>query len=274
MDSKTFWLTLGPVLVINTYFITMLIIFPLIYPKLPKLEMIENRHHSKILGKWIRYWWIWITKPLFNFFIKFKFTPNQISFLGTLMSFIAGAIFAFGDRWLEAGTLGAGGWFMVIGGSLDFMDGRLARETGQESLAGAFFDSVMDRVAECAVMAGLAWHFRDSWYLWLVMFAFAGSMLTSYSKCRGDKMGVEFGGGMMQRPERVVYIGVGAIFAPVLGVLFNKFFPETFSTIVQGAEAFYLFPLLMVAVFSNFTTYVRISNIMRLLDEKEASMKS
>ena len=255
------------------YFIGAFAIFPFVYPRLDKMDMIENRHHSVILGKWIRYYWLWVTSPLFKFFVKFKFTPNSISALGTLLSVFAGAAFAFGHDYLGAAGFGIGGWFMVFGGSFDFMDGRVARETNQESLGGAFFDSCMDRVAECFVLAGLGWYFRDSWALLLVLAALSGSMLTSYSKCRGDKMGVNFGGGVMQRPERIVYIGVSAILVPMISYGLIKFWPEKFTSWKDLNDMLYLFPLGLVALLSNVTTYVRISNIMRLLDEKEAREK-
>lgn len=269
MDKQAFWISIGPLLVINAYFLIHLIIFPFIYHKVEKVDFIEDRHHSKILGKWIRYFWIWTTNPLFRFFIRIKITPNQISTIGTLMGVLSGLAFAFSHHWIGVGSFGLGGWLMIFGGSLDFMDGRVARATGQESLAGAFFDSVMDRVAECVVFAGLAWYFRDSWILWLIMAAFSGAMLTSYSKCRGDKMGVVYEGGTMQRPERVVYTGVGAIFTPLIALFLLKYFPNAFANIKEASDLVYAVPMAFVAFFANYTTWNRIRNIMKLLDQKE-----
>ena len=269
MDKVSFWISFGPLVVINGYFIVTLFWFSANYKSMPKADFIENRHHSKILNKWIRHWWIWVTTPLFRFFLKLKCTPNQISALGTVFGVFSGLSFAFTPKWVSVGSFGLGGWFMIIGGSLDFMDGRLARETGQESLAGAFFDSVMDRIAECMVFSGLAWYFRDSWILWIVMAAFTGGMLTSYSKCRGDKMGVSYEGGMMQRPERMVYTGVGAIFAPIVGMGLMALLPDRFTDIKMATDLAYTLPLAFVALLSNYTTYDRIRNIMRLLNAKE-----
>lgn len=269
MDKLTFWISIGPLAVINGYFIAMMIIFFFICKKLPKVDIVENRHHSKILNKWIRHWWIWVTTPLFKFFLKTGMTPNQISTVGTLLSVFSSLVLAFGSHWLGVGSYGLGGWLMIFGSSLDFMDGRVARETGQESLAGAFFDSVMDRIAECFVFSGLAWYFRDSWIFWPVMAAYAGAMMTSYSKCRGDKMGVSYEGGTMQRPERITYTGVGAIFAPLVGLALTKFFPGRFADLKLAADTVYALPISFVAVMSNLTTYNRMRHIMRMLNEKE-----
>lgn len=273
MDKVSFWISLGPLIVINGYFLVSMIWFTFIYKSLAKVDFVENRHHSKILNKWIRHWWIWVTTPLFRFFLKLKCTPNQISALGTLLGVFSGLSFAFAPQWVSVGSFGLGGWFMIFGGSLDFMDGRVARETGQESLSGAFFDSVMDRIAECVLYSGLAWYFRESWILWIVMAAFTGGMMTSYSKCRGDKMGVSYEGGTMQRPERIVYTAVGAIFAPVVGMVLLKFWPEHFVDIKTASDLVYVLPLSFVAILSNYTTYDRIRNIMRLLDVKEGREK-
>lgn len=270
MDRMTFWISLGPVFVVNAYFLASMAIFPWFYPKQPRVDFIDERHHSKILGKWVRYWWIWITTPLFKILMKMKLTPNHVSMIGTVFGFFSAFCFAFASRWVGVGAFGLGGWLMVLGASFDFMDGRIARLTGQESLAGAFFDSVMDRVSECAVFAGIAWYFNGSWILWLVMAALSGSMLTSYSKCRGDKMGVSYDGGTMQRPERIVYTGVGAILTPFFGFLLNKYFPASFPNIKAACDLVYALPLAFVALMSNVTTFNRIVNIMRLLDQKES----
>lgn len=272
--SYHFWISFGPLALFTSYFVIALLIFPFYYPKLKKLpDLIENRHHSRILNKWIRYWWMWVISPLFKILLRSGLTPNQISVLGTLLAALSTLAFAFSDAWIGISSFGIGGWLMVLGGSMDFMDGWVARQTGQESESGAFFDSCLDRIAESLVLTGLAWYFRDSWALWLVMAAFTGSMMTSYSKCRGDKMGIEYSGGIMQRPERVVYLGVGGIFTPEIGMLVYKFFPDYFVSLKAATDFVYTIPLLFVAILSNYTTYDRIKNIMCLLDKRSAAKK-
>lgn len=274
MDRQIFWLSLGPLIVINGYFIISIICFYFLQNKIQKAGFIEERHHSKILNKWIRHWWIWITTPLFRFFLFLRVTPNQISILGTVLGVLSGLTFAFASPQLSLGAYGLAGWLLIFGGSLDFMDGRVARETGQESLAGAFLDSVLDRISESAVFTGLAYYFRDSSIFWFVMAAYLGAMMTSYAKCRGDKMGAVYEGGMMQRPERIVYTGVGAVFAPLVGIMLLKYFPMNFTDLKGATDFVYAFPLGFVAIMANYTTFNRIHKIMGLLDKKEHQQKN
>lgn len=264
------WISFIPFVIMSSYFLISLAIFPFFYSKIKmsKADLVEERHVSRILNTWFRYWWLWVIGPLFRFFMKSQMSPNLISATGTFLALCAGAVFAFSTPYMGVVSFGLGGWLMVFGGSMDFMDGWVARQKKLESLSGAFFDSCMDRVAECFVFAGLAWYFRGSVILWVVMAALCGSMLTSYAKCCGDKMGAEYSGGIMQRPERVVYVGVGAILAPLIGYFLFLGFPHYFKTLQQAVEFFYVIPLLFVALLSNYTTVDRIKNVMRLLDKK------
>lgn len=274
LDSH-FWISFGPLAVFTSYFVIALMIFPFFYPRMPRLpDLIDNRHNSKILGPWIRYWWMWVMGPLFKILLKSRLTPNQISTLGLFLAVLSAFTFACADIWLGTSSFGLAGWFMVFGGSMDFMDGWVARKTGQTSKSGAFFDSCLDRVAESVVFAGLAWYFRDSLVLMAVMAAFTGSMMTSYSKCRGDKMGAEYSGGIMQRPERVVYLGVGAIFTPVFGLFVMRFWGEYFVSLKSATDFVYTIPLVFVAVLSNYTTCNRIKTVMHILDEQENKKKA
>ncbi|HUU57237.1 MAG TPA: CDP-alcohol phosphatidyltransferase family protein, partial [bacterium] len=61
----------------------------------------------------------------------------------------AGVIFALGYGW-QAGLVAAAGQI------LDGVDGQLARLTGRSSAAGALLDSVLDRVADGALVLGSA----------------------------------------------------------------------------------------------------------------------
>jgi choline kinase/phosphatidylglycerophosphate synthase len=78
----------------------------------------------------------------------------------------AATLFAFGFALLAAGALAAGHeWSaaLVAGGVLtqvasvvDGVDGEIARASLRASPAGAFLDAVLDRIADAAVLAGLA----------------------------------------------------------------------------------------------------------------------
>ena len=76
---------------------------------------------------------------------------------------------------------------------------------------------------------------------------------------------------MMQRPERVVYLGAGALIVPMFAYFLlpvaHKWYPEL--TIAQFESYLYALPLTMVAIFCNTTSIHRIVNIMKLLKKKE-----
>src|ERR1051325_453074 len=74
--------------------------------------------------------------------------PNVLTFFGLLINIVATWLFAQGN-FFWAGIL-------VIGAGLfDMVDGRVARATKQVTLFGGFFDSVIDRYSDLALLVGL-----------------------------------------------------------------------------------------------------------------------
>ena len=112
----------------------------------------------------------------------------------------------------------AAGIVMLLFSSLDFLDGALARATGQATDFGAVFDAVMDRVSEAAVLFGLLVWFSDSdrdgrTEELLIFVAVVGSILVSYIRARAQVIGVEMREGLFTREMRVAVLGLGLIIA-------------------------------------------------------------
>jgi CDP-diacylglycerol--glycerol-3-phosphate 3-phosphatidyltransferase len=110
----------------------------------------------------------------------------------------------------------AGGIVMLAFSALDFLDGALARATGQATDFGSVFDAVMDRVSEVAVLFGLLVWFSDEGGRTeelLIFVAAAGSMLVSYVRARAQVIGVEMREGLFTREVRVLVLGIGLIVA-------------------------------------------------------------
>ncbi len=79
-------------------------------------------------------------------------TPNQITVVGTGLTFVAAVLTAFGQlRW--------GGVVLAFAGTFDILDGALARSTGRSYAYGAFLDSTLDRYSEGAMYLGLIAYF-------------------------------------------------------------------------------------------------------------------
>jgi phosphatidylglycerophosphate synthase len=185
------WFSLGPLLVINVFMLGTVLYFRRVHREHPQEDAekyLDKRHHSKFLNKWMKEYWYWITSPIEKIALKLRLTPNFFTTVGFLLS-LASA-FAF-----YKGRLGIAGWLMIIGGSCDMFDGRIARITGTGSRSGAFYDSVMDRYWELVVFVGLAALYRTSWVFWFVMAGISGATMVSYNRARGQAVGVDCDGG-------------------------------------------------------------------------------
>lgn len=250
------WLSLGPVLIINIILSSSLVYFLLTRKRREVHPEAKKRFNSRFLSGHLKAWWYWNIDPVARFFIRLKITPNILTLIGFLFSGVAAFFFA-------KGLFGFAGWAMLIGGTFDLFDGQVARVTKQVSKSGAFFDSVMDRFSEGLVFLGLAYYFRDSWLLAFLVLGLTGSMAVSYTKARGEAVGVEVKGGSMQRPERVVYLGCSSIFQPLL-----TYFLAT-SLGLSAPPYLVIAAIVLIGVMSNFTAIYRMIYVMNHLDSEE-----
>ena len=107
---------------------------------------------------------------------------------------------------------------MLVAGVFDLLDGQVARKGKTETRFGALLDSTVDRYSEIVIWFGIAVSFiraDDLWTSSAVFFALAGSLMVSYVRARIEGLGGECKVGFMQRPERVIAIGVGALVGEV-----------------------------------------------------------
>jgi CDP-diacylglycerol--glycerol-3-phosphate 3-phosphatidyltransferase len=198
---------------------------------------VASRPASKLLGRYLRHYIMWVLGPYERLLVKLHVTPNALTFASFITACASAVFFAVGN-------FGAGGWLYLLTGILDILDGRIARATGKVSTGGAFFDSVMDRYAELVVFGGLSIFYRDSWALYVVLLASLGSIMVSYTRARGEALGVNVSIGTMQRPERLFYLGVISGLAPIVETLFGHgalppFVPVVVALTLLGASANY-----------------------------------
>ncbi len=168
----------------------------------PHVAGLEGRRFS--LGKHFMVYWHWALSPFERFLIKHRVSPNTITLIAMAVSVGSGFAIAFGH-------LATGGWLYILSGTLDIIDGRLARATQQSSAAGGFLDSVSDRWAETAVFIGFAWLLRETNWFLAVIVALAGSMMVSYVRAAGEVRGTLLDGGFMKRPERILIVSIGTL---------------------------------------------------------------
>lgn len=157
-----------------------------------------------------------------------KISPNALTFIGLIINIIAAVLFGYANsRTFPRMFLYAG--LVIIGaGIFDMVDGRVARATNQVTTFGGFFDSVIDRYSDVALFFGLlVFYARENrfFYLVLVAFVMVSSVMVSYTRARAESLIGSCKVGFMERPERVVLVIIGALFArwgamgPVLWVL-------------------------------------------------------
>ncbi len=194
----------------------------------PRTPYIDERAVSALWTWWME-WWVWLWGPVERACIGLGVSPNTITVASTGLSVVAAALLAIGH-------LSLGGWTYLFAASLDLVDGRVARAQGSATASGAFLDSTLDRVAELAVFAGLAVHFRSHPALYAVLAASAASVLVSYARARGEALGSEGAArvGGMQRAERVVLTGVPCALAPLFDAAFG---PHAGAVVVGTALA-------------------------------------
>lgn len=170
------------------------------------VDALESSTRGKfVLGSFVRRWFYWFVWPVERASLRLGLSPLFYNLLGFAFGAVAGWLFA-------SGRFATAGWAVLLSGVADAMDGRIARARGLASPRGAFLDSTIDRFAEVAAFVGLAVAFRDSGAaLAVVAAALGGSLLVSYTRARGESQGVLCTAGVMQRAERLLLIGFGAI---------------------------------------------------------------
>jgi len=148
-----------------------------------------------------------LLSPPVKLFAKWGLSPNFFTVTGVVITAFGAAAFLMG--WIRIA-----GVVILLGGLCDTVDGLLARATGKASRFGALLDSSVDRYAEFIMFFGIAaYFFYTAAYTMAAgtFLALCGSFMVSYSRARAEGLGMEAMVGLMQRPERIVLIGLGAI---------------------------------------------------------------
>ncbi len=146
---------------------------------------------------------------LVNILKKTKLTPNALTLIGLLGSFVAAALVAWEYFLL-------GGIIVLLAAAFDLFDGPLARITGRVSKFGALLDSVSDRLSEAAVLLGILIVYLQQDAFWepvVVYLTLAGSVMVSYTRARAEGLGLKCEVGLFTRAERVIVLALGIMLA-------------------------------------------------------------
>jgi CDP-diacylglycerol---glycerol-3-phosphate 3-phosphatidyltransferase len=141
--------------------------------------------------------------------------PNMLTLIGLLINIYAAVLLAQG-RFMAAALV------IVGAGIFDMVDGRVARATGQVTRFGGFFDSVMDRYSDLALLMGLLVYYANigrNFYVVLTAVVMTASVMISYTRSRSENTIPSCKVGFLERPERIVLIIIGALFDRMAAVL-------------------------------------------------------
>lgn len=155
-----------------------------------------------------------LERPLFRLALLVPFTPNTVTLTGFVLTIVACIVLSL--------NLEIGGILILLSGCFDMMDGAVARAKGMVTSYGAFLDSVLDRYADAAMFLAIFWYMvlrENTSGMLLSLVSLVGSFLISYAKARAEGLGVSCNLGIMERPERVVLLAVGATTGYIIPVL-------------------------------------------------------
>ena len=157
-----------------------------------------------------------------------RISPNVLTFIGLLINSVAAILFGYATSQNYPRMFLYAGLVIIGAGIFDMVDGRVARATNQVTTFGGFFDSVIDRYSDVVLFFGLLVYYAREvrfFYMLLVAFVMVSSLMVSYTRARAESLIGSCKVGFMERPERVVLVIIGALFArwgamaPVLWVL-------------------------------------------------------
>lgn len=198
----------------------------------------------KILPDWLKNGYLKVIDPVANWLVRRGVHPNTITIVGTLCTVAGGVIYA-------TGHISTGGWFLGLTALFDVLDGTVARRSNRSSTFGAFLDSSLDRVADGAVLSGLAVFYalnpvhHNVPMMAVCLLGLIGAYMTSYIRARAEALGLDAKVGMLQRPERVVLLSVPQAFfglalgGLVLGVIIVILTVTAWITVVQRVHFVY-----------------------------------
>jgi CDP-diacylglycerol--glycerol-3-phosphate 3-phosphatidyltransferase len=198
----------------------------------------------QLLPDWLKTGYLKVVDPVANWLIRRGVHPNSITIFGTLCTVAGGIIYA-------TGHISIGGWFLGLTALFDVLDGTVARRTNRSSTFGAFLDSTLDRVADGAVLGGLAVFYalnpvhHNVPMMAVCLLGLIGAYMTSYIRARAEALGLDAKVGMVQRPERVVLLSAPQAFFGlalngwVLGAIIVFLTVTAWITVVQRMKAVY-----------------------------------
>jgi phosphatidylglycerophosphate synthase len=164
-------------------------------------------------------------RAIINTCVALRIHPNILTFAGLLINGWAAVHLARGE-FVVAGVI------IIAANIFDFIDGKVATESGLISKFGGFWDSVIDRVSDMALFIGLIYLYSSMGrtdYALITSLAMMFALMTSYTRARAESLIQKCKVGFMERPERIVLFMIGAFTNRMAGVLWVILVLSVFS---------------------------------------------
>jgi CDP-diacylglycerol--glycerol-3-phosphate 3-phosphatidyltransferase len=161
--------------------------------------------------------------------VALRIHPNILTFVGVLIN-------AWAAVHLARGEFVIAGFIMLVANIFDFIDGKVASETGLISKFGGFWDSVIDRFSDIALFIGPIYLYSSRGrtdYALIASLAMMFTIMTSYTRARAESLIAKCKVGFMERPERIVLFMIGAFTNRMAGVLWVIL---TYRVLERGTE--------------------------------------
>ena len=159
------------------------------------------------------------TAPVGRWLVRIGFSADVLTASGLVFACATAWAIGAGHHHLAAALLTATGFH-------DMFDGPVAKASQRASQRGSFFDSVVDRLSDSVLLGGVAYYLTSHHHGQLVLLPFAiltTTFMISYQRSKAESLGLDAKGGLMERAERMILLGVGLlatqIFIPVLWLL-------------------------------------------------------
>jgi phosphatidylglycerophosphate synthase len=165
---------------------------------------------ARLFGPLFVSYYYWLLRPLFRAVERTKVTPNQVT-LVSLLAAVAAALAIATGHFALASVL------VVGGGTLDMVDGQLARSKNMATRAGAFLDSTVDRICDGLIFGGCVVYYAGTPVMAVALAVLVLSFTVSYARSRGEVLGVTGSEGLMQRADRLAVLGIALAFSSVFG---------------------------------------------------------
>jgi CDP-diacylglycerol--glycerol-3-phosphate 3-phosphatidyltransferase len=152
----------------------------------------------------------WLAKTYYEGLLAFagwaakaQITPDALTALSLLLSL--GAALACGY-----GHFGLAVILLIGSGSLDLLDGAVARLTNQTSRWGALLDSTVDRVSDALPLAGLLLFYASNRVaMGTIILSIVFGFTISYVRAKAESLGEKLPQTFMRRAERLLLLLAG-----------------------------------------------------------------